>query len=201
MKLSPGEIQNLFGLSFFKKKIRTRFGKRSTEKIQSNGFCRPRRTRTTKNNVLDWFVLLHNLRSGHNVGSIIRTCDGFGLAGVYLTGYTPGPPNKALLSAAMGSEQWIPIYNFHGSETVLEKFHKKGVPIVVLESGDKYKSIDEYQWPKSGLLVLGNEEFGVAKKILNRADEILNIPMFGRKSSLNVSVAFAVACWALRKKN
>ncbi len=148
---------------------------------------------------MPWEVLLHDLRSGHNVGSIIRTSDAMGLRRIHLTGYTPGPEVPAAAGAAMGAEQWMDIARGDLPGVVLEEAREQGLPIIALEIAPGAKPLGEFQWPARGLLMVGNEELGMESVMLDVADEVVSIPMYGRKASLNVANAFALAAWEMRR--
>ncbi len=154
-------------------------------------------------------LLLHNIRSTHNVGAIFRTADAVGVTKIYLSGYTPAPIDRFgrarqdIAKAALGAEKtvaWESMGNSEGMKSVLEfikKLKKEKVKILALEQAQN--SID-YRKVKTGernLLILGNEVGGVDAEILKLCDEIIEIPMKGQKESLNVSVAAGVALYAL----
>lgn len=153
-------------------------------------------------------VWLHNLRSGHNVGAIIRTAEYFGLERIYLSGYTPGPDQRAVQAAAMGCEQWIACERLdqaNGREPKLPA----NLPLIALESPElardpelagRHYTLANFAWPERAVIVPGNEELGVPRSILERATVIVSISGFGRKTSLNVAAAFAVVAADLRAK-
>lgn len=145
---------------------------------------------------LEWEVLLYNIRSGYNVGAILRTADCLGFQGVRLCGYTPGPDNAAVRSAAMGAEAWVNAPSFPGWREALAGEDR---PLIALETGPGSQDIRRFDWPEKGILALGNEELGVPREILERAEAIVSIPLQGRKASLNVSQAFAIAAWEIRR--
>jgi len=148
-----------------------------------------------------WWVCLHNGRSAFNAGSVIRTADCFGLSGVVLTGYTAKTDNKSLKSAAMGTQDWFPVEYATGPAEWLSGRAGENLTVVALETTPDAIDIDDFQWPKSGLLLLGNEELGLSQEILDLADAKLRIPMHGRKNSLNLANAFAVAAWEIRRRH
>lgn len=142
-------------------------------------------------------ILLHNIRSMHNVGSIFRTSDGAGVSKIYLTGYTPCPPRKEIHKTALGAEEFIP-WEYHVDPVkLLKKLKKEGVGIVALEKNQRSQDISSYTSKKPTCLILGNEIDGVEESLLKLADQVLHIPMRGQKQSLNVSVAFGVAIYHL----
>jgi len=144
------------------------------------------------------FLILHNIRSTHNVGSIFRTADAAGVSKIYLVGYTPTPldrfgrPRKDIAKVALGAEKEIPWEHFSNIKTLLKKLKKEKTQIVALEQAEN--SIDYKTFkPKNSLaLILGNEVGGVEKDVLKLCDKVIEIPMGGKKESLNVSVAAGV---------
>jgi len=150
---------------------------------------------------LEWHVLVHNLRSAYNVGSIIRSVDCFGLGDVHLSGYTPSADHPSLRSAARGAEAWIPHRRWGSPIDCLQQFGHLGFPIVALETGDDAIPLPQMQWPSKGILVVGNEELGIAPELLTLCQHKVYIPMYGRKASLNVASAFAIAAQSLRSSN
>jgi tRNA(Leu) C34 or U34 (ribose-2'-O)-methylase TrmL len=148
---------------------------------------------------LGWSVLAHNLRSAYNVGSIIRTVDCFGLSQVHLSGYTPDPTHVALRSAARGAETWISCKRWESPLDCIGHYKDSGHPVLALETGDGAQSIHDFVFPGQGLIVLGNEELGIAPELLSACNHKVFIPMHGRKASLNVASAFSILAFALRK--
>ena len=158
-------------------------------------------------------VILHNIRSLYNVGSIFRTADAAGVSKIYLCGITPKPidefgkPRPQLTKVSLGAEKYV---EWDGSARspqaiakLIDKLRRDGYKIFAIEQSKK--SIPYYKIPKSYILnskfclILGNEIKGLPKLILSRADKILEIPMKGKKESLNVSVAFGIIAFNLIK--
>lgn len=139
------------------------------------------------------FLILHNIRSLHNVGSIFRTADAAGVSKIYLTGYTPDPSQKT----ALGAENFIPYERRRDISWLIAKLKKDRSNIVALEQSKK--SIDYRKFkPKFPLaLILGNEVRGLSSAILKKCDAVIQIPMKGRKESLNVSVAAGISLFEL----
>jgi len=143
------------------------------------------------------YLILHNIRSLYNVGSIFRTADAAGVSKIYLTGYTPDPSQKT----ALGAEKFIPYERHRNISSLLSKLKKDLVQTVALEQ-DK-KSIDYRKFkpnPPAGgslALILGNEVRGMSRELLKKVDKVIQIPMRGEKESLNVSIAAGVALFEL----
>ena len=147
---------------------------------------------------LPFAVLVHNLRSAFNVGSIIRSTDCFGLEGVHLSGYSCGPDHVTVKSAARGCQEWIPIKRWDSPFDCIRWHKENGYEIIALETGEDIPSINDVKWPQKGLIVLGNEELGIAPEIMAEATMKVTIPMAGRKASMNVAGAFAIMCFKIR---
>ena len=152
-----------------------------------------------------FFVIAHNIRSLFNVGSLFRTADAFGVSKIYLTGYTPTPENPnhkiKIHKTALGAEEYLPWEHRHSAVKLLKdlKLKNRKIQIVALENNIISQTIKLTKFkPKFPLvLVLGEEVGGVDKSILKLCDKIVEIPMFGQKESLNVSVAFGVATYCI----
>jgi len=149
------------------------------------------------------YLLLHNIRSTHNVGSIFRTADATGVEKIYISGYTPAPIDRFgrarpdISKASLGAEKTVAWEVVSNQVELIDKLRTEKINIVALEQ-DK-RSID-YREIKKGngvLVILGNEVDGVEKEILDLCDEIAEIPMLGTKESLNVSVSAGVVLYSL----
>jgi tRNA G18 (ribose-2'-O)-methylase SpoU len=143
------------------------------------------------------YVIAHNIRSLHNVGSIFRTADALGITKIYLTGYTGTPPDPKIAKVALGAEQFVPWQKAVSAVRVIKKLKQEqpNLRIVALENNVKrqIKPLDQYE-PKFPLVLLvGEETKGLSKSLLDLADDIIEIPMKGSKESLNVSVALGIA--------
>lgn len=148
------------------------------------------------------FLILHDIRSVHNVGAIFRTADAAGVTHIYLSGYTPGPLDRFgrersdLAKAALGAEKTVSWTRIESIEKLFTELRADGVEIIALEQHAKSKSYNTVH-PKSFALFLGNETEGVDPAILESVDTIIEIPMHGAKESLNVSVAAGIALFRL----
>lgn len=143
-------------------------------------------------------LVAHNIRSLWNVGSLFRNCDCFAVERLFLSGYSASPPRREISKTALGADSWIPWENVEDPSDVLATLKKDGWRIVGLELDERAQDISVYDaHPKTALLV-GNEVSGIPKELLTLCDDIVSIPMLGRKESLNVSVASGIALHALR---
>ena len=155
-------------------------------------------------------VILHNIRSLYNVGSIFRTADAAGVKKLYLCGITPAPvdifgkPRQQLTKVSLGAERYVEwdvsARSSRATLKLLENLKKQGFKIFAIEQSKKstpYYKLQTKNLKQKTALILGNEVNGLPPSILKRADKILEIPMKGRKESLNVSVAFGIVIFHL----
>lgn len=151
-------------------------------------------------------VLLHNIRSVHNVGSIFRTTDALGVNTVYLSGYTPAPKDRFgrwrgdVAKVALGAEKNVVWKQIKSPKKLLNEFKKKGTKIIALEQSKNSVDYKKVKITGDTIFIFGNEVTGVEKNILSLCDTVAEIPMAGKKESLNVSVAFGVAMFRILKK-
>jgi tRNA G18 (ribose-2'-O)-methylase SpoU len=145
-------------------------------------------------------VVVDNVRSLYNVGSIFRTSDGVLLETLVLTGYTPRPPRKEIEKTALGATESVPWEYIKDPVEAVRKFKTSGYHAFCLEITDEvtaYYNVSPVQYPLC--LVIGNEITGVSKDVLSECDEAIEIPQFGIKQSLNVAVAYGVAIFELSR--
>lgn len=138
------------------------------------------------------YVVLDNLRSAFNIGSVFRTAECLGVKHVYLVGYTATPDHEAVKKTAMGTEALVPWTAVNNIEDVIRELKSKNVKLAALETSNASIDIFEAKTEPELALFLGNERFGLEPKVLKEMDFILEIPMAGQKNSLNVSNAFAI---------
>ena len=145
-------------------------------------------------------VLLDNIRSAYNVGSIFRTADGAGVSEIILCGITPSPDHPGAHKTSLGAERIIPWKQAWNAVDICNEYKAKGYNLFVLEKAPAAVAlpefIDGYAHSKT-LLAIGNEITGVDPEVLGLADKIVYIPMAGKKESLNVSVAFGICVYWL----
>lgn len=144
-------------------------------------------------------LILHQVRSMENVGSIFRTADAMGVSRIYLVGYTPAPldrfnrPVTRLAKAALGAEKTVPWERVSDVVTLIEKLKRDGITVIALEQDDRAAEIKTFSPHGQVALVVGNEVEGVPNEVLDRSDVIVEIGMHGMKESLNVAVATGIA--------
>lgn len=159
-------------------------------------------TKTSKG-VKEVAVLLHNIRSTHNVGSIFRTCDALGVTRVYLSGYTPTPTDKFgrnrkdIAKVALGAEKNILWEYVENPSTLIKKLKVDKYQVIGIEQSEKSVDYKKVKVKSPALFIVGNEVEGVDRKTLSLCDVVAEIPMNGSKESLNVSVAFGVALFRM----
>lgn len=161
------------------------------------------------------YLVLDNIRSRENVGSIFRTADAAGVTKLFLCGITPCPDNESTLlrqgyggqskisKTALGAEKWVPWEYHKQTWRCLLKLKNKNekLKVIGLEKTKNSKNIFKYKFPKDKkiALVVGNEVRGLSPKILEYCDEVVHIPMYGKKESLNVAVATGIALYQILK--
>ena len=150
-------------------------------------------------------LVLNNLRSVENVGSIFRTAEALGIEKVILIGTTPTPldrfgrKRKDLAKVALGAEEFLPWEYYKEITYCPANLRKEGYEILALEQSKDSKIISEFKPSSKFALILGNEVDGIERGVLNECDHVLEIPMLGKKESLNVSVAAGIALFELLK--
>ena len=143
-------------------------------------------------------VILNNIRSVYNVGSIFRTSDALGIDKIYLCGCTPTPVDRFgrarqdLAKVALGAEKDIAWEYFSDTKEIIKKLNKVGFQIIAVEQDKKSVDFKKVKPKYPVAIVMGNEVDGIDKKTLALCDVIAEIPMSGKKESLNVSVAFGI---------
>ena len=146
-------------------------------------------------------VLLENIRSMHNVGSLFRTADAFLVEAIYLTGYTPKPPHRDIHKTALGATETVEWkYVDHAPEAVIS-LKNAGYRIIGVEQVTGSINLQDFKLPEKEKMVLifGNEVEGVSEQSLALCDACVEIPQFGMKHSLNVSVAAGLVLWELTR--
>ncbi|QSH39156.1 TrmH family RNA methyltransferase [Candidatus Kaiserbacteria bacterium] len=147
-------------------------------------------------------VILHNIRSTHNVGSIFRTADAAGVTKMYLTGYTPKPidrfgrPQKDIAKTALGGQEYVR-WESGDINNVLKDLKKEGFSIISIEQDERSIVLNDFKTLPKMALILGNEVRGVSKQLRDKSDYIVEIPMHGKKESLNVSVTAGIVLFSL----
>jgi 23S rRNA (guanosine2251-2'-O)-methyltransferase len=146
-------------------------------------------------------VVLDNIRSGHNVGSVFRTADAFRVEKIYGCGHTCMPPHPEIYKTALGAEDTIPYEYNNDILTCLKELKAKDFILIGIEQTDSSTPLQNFSFHKNKhyAIVLGNEVNGVQVEALELCDHVLEIPQEGTKHSLNISVAAGVVLWEFFK--
>jgi tRNA G18 (ribose-2'-O)-methylase SpoU len=152
---------------------------------------------------LPLIVVLDDIRSLYNVGSVFRSCDAFRVEAIYLCGITATPPNAEIHKTALGGEDSVDWKYFASADEAVAKLHEDGYyvySIEQVEGSTKLQTLQLEQGRKYAV-VLGNEVKGVHQSVVDASDDCLEIPQFGTKHSLNVSVTAGIIVWEFAKRN
>ena len=153
--------------------------------------------------VVKAILVLENIRSAQNVGALFRTADAAGISKLYLVGYTPDPvdrfdrPRSDVAKAALGAEKTIPWEHTKTISPLLKKLKKEGFQIISIEQSSTSVDYKKVKTKNTVAFILGNEVDGVSKQALVLSDVVAEIPMGGKKESLNVSVAGGIALFRM----
>ena len=143
-------------------------------------------------------VILDDVRSMHNVGSVFRSCDAFAVEAVYLCGYTPAPPHRDIHKTALGATETVAWKHFALNTDAVNAARAAGYRIYAVEQAHDSLSLDHLNWQGDKIaLVFGNEVSGVSDAVLQLADGCIEIPQWGSKHSLNISVTVGVVLWEM----
>ncbi|MCH9811942.1 hypothetical protein K0U07_04160 [bacterium] len=138
-------------------------------------------------------IYLEDLRSMHNIGAILRSNEAFRLGKIYLSKELPTSALEKIRKTAMGAEKICPLH-------IKNDITKLKRPLIAIETAENGSTTDSFVFPTKCTLLFGNEKRGLSKEVLSFADEIVSIPLFGNKNSLNVATAFAIIANTIRKK-
>jgi tRNA G18 (ribose-2'-O)-methylase SpoU len=148
-------------------------------------------------------VVLPDIRSSYNVGSVFRTCDAVGVSKIFLTGFTPCPldkfkrSNKEIAKTALGAEKSVEWEYREDMESLLVQLKKEGFQIIAVEQSENSVDYKKVKPAEKCSIIFGSEVGGLPKEILKQCDIIAEIPMHGEKESLNVSVAAGVVLYRM----
>jgi tRNA G18 (ribose-2'-O)-methylase SpoU len=146
-------------------------------------------------------VLLDNVRSLHNVGSVFRTCDGMAIHKLYLCGITATPPHREIRKTAIGSTESVDWEHQSNALDVIKKYKELGYRIIAAEQTEKSISLEKFQWNKEKiLLIFGNEVDGVNQNLIDQSNAAIEIPQWGTKHSFNISVSTGIVLWSIKKQ-
>ncbi len=170
-------------------------------KLTMADLCRPSAAEAAQSPKLPYVVVLDNIRSMHNVGSLFRTADAFGCLKLLLCGITGTPPHREIQKTALGSEETVSWVHYADTVTAVQDLKQAGYYCLALEQAEGSIMLQDLVLPlgQPVALVLGNEVEGVQQQVVDACDACLEIPQLGHKHSLNVSVAAGVAMWEIAK--
>jgi 23S rRNA (guanosine2251-2'-O)-methyltransferase len=142
-------------------------------------------------------VVLDNVRSMHNVGSVFRTADGFSIAQLILCGITAQPPHREIEKTALGATQSVDWVHFSDTLTAIADLRKKGYKIVAIEQASGSTMLNQYMPVPNEkyALIFGNEVNGVSDEVMAEIDECVEIPQFGTKHSFNIVISAGIVLW------
>jgi 23S rRNA (guanosine2251-2'-O)-methyltransferase len=148
------------------------------------------------------YLILDDVRSMHNVGSAFRTADAFNAKGIYLCGYTPRPPHRDIHKTALGATETVPWLYEEQIITALENLRKTGYKIWAVEQVHNSIALQDISFPtgEQVALIFGNEVSGVSDAALSMCDGCIEIPQWGSKHSLNISVTVGIVLWEIVKR-
>lgn len=156
-----------------------------------------------KSDKLPFFLLLDNIRSLNNIGSIFRTADAFKINGIYLCGITATPPHRDIQKTALGATESVYWKYIKSGIDALEQLKSEGYRVYALEQTEQSILLNDFQMPETGKigLVFGHEVKGVQQEVINNCDGSIEIPQFGTKHSFNVTVAAGIVLWDMYNKS
>lgn len=147
-------------------------------------------------------IILDNIRSLNNIGSVFRTSDAFLIEKIYLCGITATPPHKDIHKTALGSTDTVDWEYIENTLELVEKLKAEGVKVCAIEQADNATMLNDFKIEHKTryALVFGNEVKGVAQNVVNASDYVIEIPQFGTKHSLNISVSCGIVVWDVFSK-
>ncbi len=152
-----------------------------------------------KSDKIPLVIVLENVRSALNVGSVFRTADSFLLEEVILIGYTATPPNKEIHKTALGATETVTWQKFETTAEAILDLKNRGFKIYAAEQAEQAIMLNEFAYLENDkvAVIFGNEVYGVEQETINSCDGVIEIPQFGAKHSLNVSVSAGIIIWHL----
>lgn len=145
-------------------------------------------------------VVVDNIRSAFNVGSIFRTSDAGTVAHIHLCGMAAHPPHKKLEKTALGAFEYVPWTYYERVKDCLAALKAQGIPVVAIEVADGARDMHDFDWPRPVAIMFGNEVNGIHERNLKRCDHVVKIPMHGYKNSINVATAFGIVLYDILGK-
>jgi len=147
--------------------------------------------------MIELHLIAHNIRSRENVGSLFRTCDSLGVKKLWLTGYTPAPPDEKISKVALGAERAVSYDKIIDVVSLIHQCKQEHIPVFALELTPDAVELKDFHPPKKIALLLGTETTGIPPSLIALCAGTIRISQKGIKESLNVSVAAGIASWAI----
>ncbi|MDQ1257879.1 MAG: hypothetical protein QG656_2487 [Candidatus Hydrogenedentes bacterium] len=145
-------------------------------------------------------VVLDNLRSAYNVGSMFRTGDACSVEHIHLCGMSAHPPHRKIEKTSLGAFEYVPWTYYERTSDALDRLRAESIPIAAIEVAEGAVAHTQFDWPKPVAVIFGNEVTGIPDKILQRSDAVVCIPMQGYKNSINVATAFGVIVYEILRR-
>lgn len=147
-------------------------------------------------------IVLDNIRSQHNIGSVFRTSDAFLMQAIYLCGITATPPHREIHKTALGATDTVSWKYFETTRMAVETLKSEGYKIIAIEQAEESINLEDYMIDNNEktALIFGNEVDGVSEEIMQLADACIEIPQYGTKHSLNISVSAGIVIWEISRK-
>lgn len=147
-------------------------------------------------------IVLDNIRSQHNIGSVFRTSDAFLMQAIYLCGITATPPHREIHKTALGATDTVSWKYFETTRMAVETLKSEGYKIIAIEQAEESINLEDYTIDNNEktALIFGNEVDGVSEEIMQLADACIEIPQYGTKHSLNISVSAGIVIWEISRK-
>jgi len=145
-------------------------------------------------------VVLENIRSAYNVGSVFRTADAFLIEAIYIIGYSARPPHKEIKKTALGAEETVTWKYFKTTEEAIEELRKESYKLFAVEQTKESISLEKFSILGKLAVIFGNEVTGVEQSTIHLCDGCIEIPQLGMKHSLNIATAAGVVLWELVRR-
>lgn len=147
-------------------------------------------------------LILDNIRSLNNIGSVFRTADAFRIQKIFLCGITAKPPHREIQKTALGSTDSVAWSYIEKTLDVVSKLKKDGIKVLSIEQAERSTTLQNFEFDAQDTyaMVFGHEVKGVQQEVINESDAVIEIPQFGTKHSVNISVSIGICCWAYFEK-
>lgn len=149
-----------------------------------------------------FIIVLDNIRSLNNIGSIFRTADGFRIEAIYLCGLSAQPPHREIHKTALGATESVPWKYFKETEDAITELKNKGYQVFAVEQAENSQKLGEFtpDFSIKCAFIFGNEVKGVQQKVVDLADGCIEIPQYGTKHSFNISISVGIVLWDLSQR-